>query len=255
MIRRREFNEERASQTLSRRQILDWLGKSAVVSLSAPWLLRCTSGDDLPMDTSTVTPSSNMCDTPLGFSPPEDEPDVFAGWPVRTVDAQNIQDILKTWTLRVDGLVKNPILFDFAQLIGLERQNQITDFHCVEGWSVFDVPWNGIHLGNLFDIVEPLKEATHVTFHTIGDKYNESLPMDVALEPKTLLAYGVDCRTLPLDHGFPVRLVVPRKYAYKSAKYVYRIELDDKPISGFWVAYGYPYDADVTPTRLREGKY
>ncbi len=258
MRQKRDFDPQRASQTISRRKLLDWLGKSAVVSLGAPFLLRCASEEDdmwVSQDTSSGDGSFEPCETRFDFSPPQKEPDIFSGWGVRTVDQQNIEDILKNWTLRVDGLVENPIELDFSQLIGLDRQDQLTDFHCVEGWSVFDVPWNGVHLSTLFDMVKPRPEATHVTFHTLTDKYNESLPIDVALEPKTLMAYGVDCRTLPLDRGFPVRLVVPRKYAYKSAKYIYRVELDDKPISGFWVAYGYPYDADVSASRLREGRY
>ncbi|MCP4602966.1 MAG: molybdopterin-dependent oxidoreductase [Proteobacteria bacterium] len=94
-----------------------------------------------------------------------------------------------------------------------------------------------------------------MTFHTQGDLYNESLPIDVVLEPKTLLAYGIGCSTLPLEHGFPLRLIVPRKFGYKSCKYVYRIELTDKPISGYWVARGYPYEGDVPKSRLRLGKY
>ena len=74
----------------------------------------------------------------------------------------------------------------------------------------------------------------------------------MALEPKTLLAYGIDCATLPLDHGFPLRLVVPRLLGYKGPKYVHRIELTDGPIEGYWVARGYPYDGEVPESRHRQ---
>jgi DMSO/TMAO reductase YedYZ molybdopterin-dependent catalytic subunit len=85
--------------------------------------------------------------------------------------------------------------------------------------------------------------------------YNESLPIDVALEPMTLLAYGVCEATLPQTHGFPLRIVIPRLLAYKSAKYVVRIELTDHPVEGYWVAAGYDYDGEVPSSRLRAGRY
>ena len=104
-------------------------------------------------------------------------------------------------------------------------------------------------------LVQPNASATHITFHTVGDAYNESLPLDIALEPKTMLAYGVNCNTMPLNHGFPLRVVIPRLLGYKNAKYVHRIELTDQPLNGYWVSRGYPYSGEVPASRLREGKY
>ena len=205
-------------------------------------------------DASDMGPDSS--DGGFAFQPGGD---VGLSWPVRTVDPQDLEKILAEWTLTIDGMVANPLTLSFAQLLERARQDQVTDFHCVEGWSVLDVPWNGVHLSTLFDEVSPLPDASYVTFHTVpgksGQKYDESLPLPIALEPRTLLAYGVNESTLPLEHGFPLRIVIPRLFAYKSAKYVTRIELTDKPIKGFWVAAGYGYDAEVPPERLREGKY
>ena len=174
---------------------------------------------------------------------------------VRTVDPQDLARILQNWELSVDGLVENPQVFSFADLLQMSRVDQITDFHCVEGWSVLDVPWSGVHLSTLFEQAKPLPEASHVTFHCLGDIYRESLPLEEALEPRTLLAYGINCSTLPLKHGFPLRLVIPRKLGYKNAKYIYRVELDDEPVIGFWEGFGYTYEGDVAPGKLREGKY
>lgn len=120
---------------------------------------------------------------------------------------------------------------------------------------MLDVPWNGVHLSSLLGLVGARPAATHVTFHTVGGQYNESLPLDVALEPRTLLAYGAGGNTLPLEHGFPLRAVIPRLLGYKNAKYVHRIELTDRPVEGFWVQAGYPYDGLVPASRLRPGKY
>jgi hypothetical protein len=183
------------------------------------------------------------------------EGSIFDRWPVRTVDEQNLSWILDNWQLTVEGMVDEPQTLSFTDLLNLPSQDQVTDFHCVEGWSVMDVPWNGVHLSELLSLAKPRKEATHITFHTIDEAYNESLSLDVALEPKTLLAYGVNCATLPLDHGFPLRVVIPRLLAYKGPKYVHRVELTDEPISGYWVARGYAYEGEVPEIRLRPGKY
>jgi DMSO/TMAO reductase YedYZ molybdopterin-dependent catalytic subunit len=75
------------------------------------------------------------------------------------------------------------------------------------------------------------------------------------MEKNTMLAYGVAGSTLPLDHGFPLRAVVPRLYGYKNAKYVERLELSDKPLIGYWVAAGYDLDGSVPKDRLRKDRY
>lgn len=270
-----------AQQTLSRRTWLEWVGKSTVFSLGAGVLARCTmdatgqpdaAGDAATGDAhiwpdgtgpeagvdAAVPPVCDANPANFPFVPVDDNAELFQpwqGWNVRTVDSQDLGWILNNWELTVDGLVTNPVTLSFAQLLGLPRRDQVTDFHCVEGWSVYDVPWNGVHLSEVLALVGPDLAATHVTFHTVGDQYNESLPLDIALEPRTLLGYGINCHTMPLNHGFPLRVVIPRLLGYKNAKYVYRIELTNEPIDGFWVNLGYSYDGEVPASRLREGKY
>lgn len=285
----------RAPRDVSRRTWIEWLGQATVFSLSAYMLgcgdegsgqvapggggaggaggaggtagtagsgaggaagTGADAGADAPLIEGGTTPACPDGTTPpFQFSAPPNTGPLFDSWPVRTIDQQQIDSILATWKLRVDGMVETPLELSFYDMLCLPRQDQIVDFHCVEGWTIRDVPWNGLHISSLLDAVKPLSTATHITFHTIGNKYNESLPIDVALEPKTLLAYGVDGSSLPLARGFPARLVVPRLFGYKSAKYVERIELTDEPIEGYWVAAGYGYDAEVPPERLRPGKY
>ncbi len=261
--------EEIRARTMSRRTVLEWLGKAAVIPLGAEALAACTripaeaprdagSVDAVGADAVNPDPGAEVDPDAAGESlpfEPSGEHELYSSWPERTVDRQDLEDILSTWTLRVDGLVEEPLTLDFAQLTALTRQDQLMDLHCVEGWSVHDVPWNGIHLSTLFEIVRPLGSATHVTFHTMGERYNESLPLAIALEPHTILGYGVGGATLPVAHGFPLRLVVPRMFGYKSAKYVTRVELDDEAVDGFWVAYGYPYLGEVPESRLRPGRY
>ena len=107
----------------------------------------------------------------------------------------------------------------------------------------------------MLDLAATDAAATHVTFHSIGGQYSESLPIDVAREPRTLLGYGVDGSTLPIEHGFPLRLVVPRLLGYKNAKYLERIEVTDHAVTGYWESYGYSYEGEVPAERLRPGKY
>ena len=270
-----EALREPRSPEMTRRELLDWIGRGSVLLLSAEVLAACgvhvPEGDDIgrPLDLSSgadassvdqvepadlggpgdlgadlgtgsedvVNPADAGADSGgggFGFAPGSAGDDIFGPGTVRTVDRQDLAELLSNWELVVDGLVDEPMVFTFGDLIALSRQDQVTDFHCVEGWSVRDVPWNGVHLQTILDRVGAQQEVTHITFHTVGDVYNESLPLDIALEPKTLLAYGIAGETLPLNRGFPLRLVVPRLFGYKSAKFVYRLELTNQPINGFW---------------------
>lgn len=247
----------KARGSMTRRELLEWLGAGTVLSLCGAELAACLG--DGGADPGGSWLGDGGYDGGEGgafaFAPGPGNHPVFEHWGVRTVDPQDIEEILASWRLSVDGMVERPRSYGFADLVALERTDLLMDFHCVEGWSVHDVPWNGIHLGGLFEASGVAPEATHVTFHTLGGKYNESLPIEIALEPHTLIAYGIAGNTLPLKHGFPLRLVVPRLFAYKSAKYVERIELTDHPVEGFWVAGGYPYLGEVPASRLRPGKY
>ena len=194
-------------------------------------------------------------DSQFPFSPGNIGEAGLDSWPENTVDVQDLQGILAGWQLSVEGLVDAPFQLTFGQLVAERRTDTLVDFHCVEGWTVEDVPWNGVHLSVLFDHAGTQNSATHVTFYARGGIYVDSLPIAVALEPKTLFAYGIAGNTLPLAHGFPARVVIPRLFGYKNAKYIERIELTDHPVTGFWEQAGYSYDAEVPAARLRDGKY
>jgi DMSO/TMAO reductase YedYZ molybdopterin-dependent catalytic subunit len=248
-----------SGEKFTRRSLLEWLGKGCVLALGGSTMASCLADIGQDPDGGLGMPDGGWeydgDEEGFAFHPGAGSHPVYQNWGERTVDRQDLQEILKSWRLSVDGMVEAPEVLTFADLVELPRSDFLVDFHCVEGWSIYDVPWNGVHLSKIFDRVKPTADATHVTFHTIGGRYNESLPLEVALEPRTLLAYGIGGSTLPLKHGFPLRVVVPRLYAYKSAKYVERLELTDRPFHGFWVAAGYPYDAEVPASRLRPGKY
>lgn len=234
--------EHNGTPGLSRRDVLEWLGKGAVLALGADLAALCTS-------VAAAEPKS------FPFQPGASRGRVFEEWPVRTVDPQNLVPILARWHLEIGGLVEEPRTYTFAEILALPRTDQVKDFHCVEGWSVDDVPWNGVVLSELLRRSRPTKKATHVNIHTVGSRYNDSLPLPVAMEPATILAYGVAGSTIPLNHGFPLRVVVPRLLGYKNAKYVERLELADKPLIGYWVAAGYDLAGLVPQSRLRNGHY
>jgi DMSO/TMAO reductase YedYZ molybdopterin-dependent catalytic subunit len=241
----------------SRRSLLSWLGNATVLALTADLVAACapettTSGISRSRETNTATPAGSGTFT---FAPSPEEGAIYDQWWGNTVDRQNLEYILSSWQLNVSGLVEEAITLSFAEMLALPRQDQVTDFHCVEGWSVYDVPWNGFHIDRLIDLVRPTSEATHITLRSVGDIYTESVPLTVAREPRTLFAYGIGGGTLPLTHGFPLRLVLPRMYGYKNAKWVKQIEFTNAGSDGYWEQRGYPSDAPVKASRLRAGKY
>jgi len=247
--------------TTERRTVLRWLGGSAVLALGGDLLSACMgapparSGPRRDASTTGTPDAGSGPPATFPFQPSPRDGAIYDGWYEETVDPQNLADILASWQLKVDGMVGNPLELGFSDVIALDRQDQVTDFHCVEGWSVYDVPWNGVALAQLLDVAGADAAATHLTFHSIRGEYAESLPIDIAREPRTLLGYGVGGATLPLEHGFPLRLVVPRLLGYKNAKYLERIEVTDHAVGGFWESYGYSYEGEVPAARLRPGKY
>ncbi|MEN9885793.1 MAG: protein-methionine-sulfoxide reductase catalytic subunit MsrP [Pseudomonadota bacterium] len=161
-----------------------------------------------------------------------------------------IANTLKTrpWTVQVDGLVKKPGTFGIEDLLKLSAQEErIYRLRCVEGWSMV-IPWVGYSLAELIKKVEPLGSAKFVEFTTLADPkqmpglryggldwpYTEGLRLDEAMHPLTLLTFGMYGEVLPNQNGAPVRLVVPWKYGFKSAKSLVRIRFTDQQPKTAW---------------------
>jgi DMSO/TMAO reductase YedYZ molybdopterin-dependent catalytic subunit len=134
------------------------------------------------------------------------------------------------WRLGVGGLVQRPRSFSLAEPTDLPSRTQITRHDCVEGWSCIG-KWQGLRLATLLDLVVPRPEARYVMFYCAdamnlsGDKYYESIDLDGAYHPQTILAYEMNGQALPIAHGAPLRLRDERQLGYKMAKYIMRIEL------------------------------
>lgn len=152
-----------------------------------------------------------------------------------------------TWTLKIDGLVNTPLTISYEKLLKLESEEQASDFHCVEGWSVEDVKWKGVRLKVLFDKAGLKPEAKFATFHSASGIYGDSLSVKEALEPYVMLAYMLNDEFLPEEQGRPLRLVIPGMFGYKNVKWVNRITLTENQEVGYWERFGYNIDGASYP--------
>ncbi len=169
--------------------------------------------------------------------------DLLTSFPVRSVEDEP-----------VDGLVDRPLRIGRTDWMRLPRLEQTVDFHCVEGWTVPGVTWGGVTAATLLDAAGVRPEGTHVVFHAAGEEYVDSLPMDLVRHPQTVLADSMDGAPLERKHGGPLRLVVPVQLAYKSVKWVDRLEVTDRSVTGYWEERGYPMDAPVGDWRPARSK-
>ncbi len=163
-------------------------------------------------------------------------------WPV--LHAGGVPRVqLSTWTFRAFGLVENPVELSFDELRRLGEREVTADIHCVTRWSRLDMPWRGVPMAAVLDLVRPLPEARFAIAHA-EQGYTANLPLAALRGEDVLLAYEADGEPLTPEHGWPLRLLVPSRYFWKSAKWLRGLELtpDDRP--GFWEGYGYHNDAD-----------
>jgi DMSO/TMAO reductase YedYZ molybdopterin-dependent catalytic subunit len=135
------------------------------------------------------------------------------------------------WRLSVDGMVARPASFSLAELRSYPSRSQITHLACEEGWS-FIAEWTGAPLSQVLSVVGILPQARYVVYFSIQPGWWDSVDMDDALHPQTLVTYGMNGGELPVGHGGPIRLRVPRQLGYKSVKYVTRLTVTDS-LKGF----------------------
>jgi DMSO/TMAO reductase YedYZ molybdopterin-dependent catalytic subunit len=147
------------------------------------------------------------------------------------------------WDFRVLGLVEEPLRLNYQEFRALPQSTQVSDFHCVTTWSRLDNTWQGVKVGDLMQRVKLKPEAHFVLVHCDAG-YTANLPLETFLDDDVMLAHRHDGRDLTPDHGWPLRLVVPKLYAWKSAKWVRAIEFLEIDRRGFWEVRGYHNDAD-----------
>jgi DMSO/TMAO reductase YedYZ molybdopterin-dependent catalytic subunit len=163
-------------------------------------------------------------------------------FPVLTYGANPKID-LDTWQFRVFGLVDEELTLDWQQFMALPKVELDAEFHCVTQWSRLQNTWEGAAFTEIMELIRPKPEAKYVMAHCYGG-YTTNLTLYVLQDEDVLFAYKHDGEPLPEDHGGPLRLVVPKRYGWKSAKWVNGLEFmaEDRP--GFWEVRGYHMEGD-----------
>ncbi len=164
------------------------------------------------------------------------------GWPV--LHYGGIPSIaLASWKFSIVGLVENEVRFTWDEFLALPQTTLRSDIHCVTHWSKFDNDWTGVKFSDLMQRVKPRPEASHVMVHSFGG-YTTNVALRELMDDDVILAHQHDGKPLEKEHGWPMRLVVPKLYFWKSAKWVRGLVFmeDEKP--GFWEMYGYHIHGD-----------
>src|SRR5579884_385451 len=154
------------------------------------------------------------------------------GWPV--LDLGIHPDIrLEEWTLSITGLVAHPVTWTWETLLAQPHIKSVSDFHCVTTWSTFDNHWEGVAFRHLLSVVQPQSQACYV-FFTSYDGYSTNLPIEACDDDDVLLAHRWNEQPLTREHGGPLRVIVPKRYAWKGAKWVKEISFLDHDRKGYW---------------------
>ena len=181
----------------------------------------------------------------LGYDPARLPPGQYLTekWPVlHAGDVPQYGD-LATWTFRIFGEVEQELELSWEQFNDLPRAANTQDIHCVTRWSRFDAEFEGVHWRELAALVRPKQSARFAIAHAEAG-FTTNVPLAFLADENALLATHADGEPLTPEHGYPLRLVIPRKYFWKSAKWLRGIELRATDELGFWERYGYHNDAD-----------
>ena len=150
---------------------------------------------------------------------------------------------LDQWELKIHGKVASPVSLNWEQFNALPVFEDTSDFHCVTTWSQFDMVFAGVSFFTLADLVNPLPEASHVYFKSY-DGYTTNNTLDTMMDDDVLIAHSWKGAPLTRDHGGPARVIVPKLYAWKGAKWIKEIIFLDRDLLGYWELRGYSNTAD-----------
>ena len=180
----------------------------------------------------------------LGIDPARVPPGQYLTekFPVLTVGPNPPFD-LKTWDFQVFGEVENELTLSWDELMALPQQDVVTDIHCVTRWSKLDTAWRGVSVRLLLERAGVKPEGRFVMAYSDGG-YTANMPLEVATDDDVLLAHTYAGEPLEHDHGAPLRLLVPKRYFWKSAKFLRKLEVMSADRMGFWELNGYHNDAD-----------
>jgi len=181
----------------------------------------------------------------LGYDPARLPPGQYLTekWPVLHAGGVAEYRDLSTWTFKVFGEVEQTLELSWEQFNELPRSENTQDIHCVTRWSHFDMHFEGVHWRELAKLVQPKPTANFVVAHAEAG-FTSNVPLSFLEDDNAILATHADGEPLTPEHGYPLRLVIPGKYFWKSAKWLRGIELSSSDKPGFWERYGYHNDAD-----------
>ena len=166
------------------------------------------------------------------------------GDPPRDADFRRLEAAgFADWRLSVEGMVARPASFSLADLKSYPQRSQITHLACEEGWS-FIAEWTGVALSHVLDVAGILPQAKYVVYFSVQRDWWDSVDMADALHPQTLLTYGMNGADLPVGHGGPLRVRVPRQLGYKSIKHVSRLLVTDS-LKEYWPESSYSWYAGI----------
>ncbi len=180
----------------------------------------------------------------LGLDPARIPPGQYltSKFPVLTYGRNPPVD-LASWSLSVDGAVEAPFSVTWAQLMALEQVTLTADIHCVTRWSKLDTTWTGVRVRTLLERAQVTPQGKFVLAHSDGG-YATNLPLELLYADDVLVAHTYEGAPLEPDHGAPLRLLVPKRYFWKSAKFLRRLEVLSEERQGFWELNGYHNDGD-----------
>jgi len=174
---------------------------------------------------------------------------VVPNWPV--LDLGDVPDIpLASWRLEIGGDVHNAVTLSWDDFMSLPQTEDVSDFHCVTTWSRMDNTWRGVRFRTLAELAVPSPDATHVLCtgydHMPGTSipYTTNLSLARAVEDDVLLVHAWEGRPLPREHGGPCRMITPKLYAWKGAKWIRHIDFLADDHEGFWEVRGYSNSAE-----------
>ncbi len=160
------------------------------------------------------------------------------------LQAGGVQEVdISEWSFKISGLVEDEVSFNFEEFSALPRVEVLADIHCVTHWTRLDNVWEGVSTSEIKKLCRILPEAKFVTVHAAGD-FTTNLPIEEFFFEDALFAFKHDGKELSEEHGWPVRLVVPKLYFWKSAKWVTGVEFMAEDRKGFWEWEGYHNHGD-----------
>lgn len=180
----------------------------------------------------------------LGLDPSRVPPGQYLTerFPVLTVGPNPKYD-LATWDFAVFGQVENEVRLSWDELMALPQRDVTLDIHCVTRWSKLDTSWRGVPAHAVLEMAGVRPAGTHVMAYSDGG-YTTNMPIGVLFDDAALIAHTYEGEPLEHDHGAPLRLIVPRRYFWKSAKFLRKLEVMSEDRMGFWELNGYHNDAD-----------